>query len=124
MMLRIIRLFFWFMMGRRLPRKSEYVGFVHGVTHFLGEDGAVTDKAHGFWVLSVKEGKRIVELIGNPGSSAYALGKKAEVVGWERGGPVPPLGYYREDEPPPKPRKSKPTPKKGGNVVFLPRKSA
>lgn len=122
-MTRILRRFFWFVMGRRLPRKSGYVGFVHGLTH-LTEGDAVVAKVHGFWVLSVKDGRRVVELIGDPGLSPFALGRKAEVRGWEHGGPVPPLGYFSDNSPPPKPRKTKPEPKKDGNIVFLPRKSA
>lgn len=110
----------------RLPKpKVKYIGYVHGFTRILKDDGSESYRYDGYWILTETAGKRKASKVGDPGSSPHAVHRTAMVEAWLAGGPVPPLGYSDSPSgPKPKPRKPFPAPKVEGNVVHLPRKSA
>lgn len=108
----------------RLPKPvKKYVGTVHGYSQKTEENGSVS-RWDQFWVLTQEGSKRRAEHVGLSSTSPLAIEREAMVKAWLVGGPVPPLGTIAVGDPGPKPRKSRPQPKKENNVILLPRKSA
>lgn len=72
----------------------NYVGTVEAYSVVVDENGKEIPGGHrkGYWILSERgDGQRRVKRIGEPGYSALANSKRAEVEAWLAGGPLPEL---------------------------------
>lgn len=91
------------------PVEYHYVGRVKAITQYTRDGELTGEYSAAEWVLKESStGKRKADMIGNPGTSEFAIERKAQVEAWLVGGPLPPIEAenYR------------PKPKKGEIVVF------
>lgn len=109
----------------KLPKpRKKYVGTVHGYsTVITDEEKGSSYRSDKYWILTEHAGKRSAQEVGRDSTSPFFYQREAMVKAWVVGGPLPPLGYSADDTPPPKPRKSRPTPAKDSNVIVLPKRS-
>jgi hypothetical protein len=112
--------------GRWNPFRNlewAYVGRINGRTDWTNAEGETTHSSVCHWVLCERsDGRRRFVMVGDGGSSEYALSQEAAVEAWLMGGPVPENVSYT----PPKPRKPKPKaiPKpQAANVIAFPKAS-
>lgn len=119
----------WFlrrMFPPRLPKpRQKYIGFVHAYSNSVNNETGEETYWDQYWILTETAGKRKAEAIGQETNSPFATDRIAQVKIWLVGGPLPKLGYARDfGSTPPKPRKSKPQPKRSGNVVAFAKRGA